>query len=128
MSDPSTNGAVEIEPGIWSVLIEGRSYELRIAGETASYRGVEFSLDNAIQGASAKSGGGTAKLKAPMPGKVIRVLASNGDIVEAGQGVLVVEAMKMQNEMKAPRAGTVSGLRSQPGDAVSAGELLALIE
>jgi len=122
------NGAIETEPGVWSVLIDGRSYELRVEGDAAWYRGVEFSLDGATVDGPAKSGGGSAKIEAPMPGKVVRVLVASGDAVEAGQGILVVEAMKMQNEMKATRAGVVRGLKARPGDSVAAGELLALIE
>jgi biotin carboxyl carrier protein len=62
-----------------------------------------------------------------MPGKIVRVLAAVGDMVEAGQGVVVVEAMKMQNEMKAPRAGRVVTLSAREGASVSAGEVLATI-
>ena len=61
-----------------------------------------------------------------MPGKVVRLLVSQGDPVEAGQGIAVVEAMKMQNEMKSARAGTVISLSVKEGDTVSAGQVLAL--
>ena len=63
-----------------------------------------------------------------MPGKVIRVLVSVGDDVEAGQGLIVVEAMKMQNEMKAARAGRVVSVAAVAGATVNAGEILAAIE
>jgi biotin carboxyl carrier protein len=63
-----------------------------------------------------------------MPGKVVRVLVAAGDPVEAGQGIAVVEAMKMQNEMKAPRAGKVLSVPAKEGDTVAAGEVLATIE
>jgi biotin carboxyl carrier protein len=63
-----------------------------------------------------------------MPGKVVRVLVAVGDAVEAGQGVVVVEAMKMQNELKAPRAGTVIAMAAGIGATVTAGEVLATIE
>jgi biotin carboxyl carrier protein len=59
---------------------------------------------------------------------VIRVLVSQGDSVEAGQGLVVVEAMKMQNEMKSPKAGRVAEVRVQPGAAVLAGETLMVVE
>jgi biotin carboxyl carrier protein len=62
-----------------------------------------------------------------MPGKVVRVLVSPGDTVEAGQGLLVVEAMKMQNEMKASRAGKVRSIAAKEGATVVAGEVLATI-
>ena len=64
---------------------------------------------------------------APMPGKVVRVLVSPGDEVEAGPGLVVVEAMKMQNEMKAPRAGRVITVPAKEGATVTAGETLATI-
>ena len=63
-----------------------------------------------------------------MPGRVIRVLVEAGQQVEAGQGLIVVEAMKMQNEMKAPRAGRVASVKAEAGAAVSAGDILMVIE
>ena len=64
---------------------------------------------------------------APMPGKVVRVLVAPGDAVEADQGIVVVEAMKMQNELKAPRAGRVISVAAKEGATVAAGETLATI-
>jgi biotin carboxyl carrier protein len=63
-----------------------------------------------------------------MPGKIVRLLVAEGDSVEAGQGLLVVEAMKMQNEMKAPKAGCVVSLKAHEGATVAAGDVLATIE
>ena len=63
-----------------------------------------------------------------MPGKVVRVLVAQGDQVEAGEGLIVVEAMKMQNEMKAAKAGRVATLAAVAGATVNAGEILATIE
>lgn len=71
---------------------------------------------------------GTAEITAPMPGKVVRVLVEAGQEVEAGTGLVVVEAMKMQNEMKSPRAGAVVSIKVAAGDTVEAGTLLAVIE
>lgn len=71
---------------------------------------------------------GTAEITAPMPGKVVRVLVEAGEEVEAGAGLVVVEAMKMQNEMKSPRAGAVVSIKVSAGDTVEAGTLLAVIE
>ena len=65
---------------------------------------------------------------APMPGKVVRLLCAAGDQVTAGQGVAVVEAMKMQNEVQSPKAGQVLELRVREGQTVNAGEVLAVIE
>jgi biotin carboxyl carrier protein len=63
-----------------------------------------------------------------MPGKIVRVLVREGDAVEPGQGIVVMEAMKMQNELKALRAGAVTALPVTEGAAVAAGEVLAIIE
>ena len=72
--------------------------------------------------------GGASRLTAPMPGKVVRVLVAPGDQVEARQPLVVVEAMKMENELAAPRAGTVTEVPVTEGMSVEAGRLLAVIE
>jgi biotin carboxyl carrier protein len=71
---------------------------------------------------------GPKKLTAPMPGKVVRILLSQGTTVEAGAGVLVVEAMKMQNEVKSPKKGTLQKILVREGAAVNAGDVLAIVE
>ena len=71
---------------------------------------------------------GKATLVSPMPGKVVRVLCAMGDEIVANQGVLVVEAMKMQNEVLTPKAGKVAEIRVSEGQTVNAGEVLAVIE
>lgn len=71
---------------------------------------------------------GAAEILAPMPGKVVRVQLEVGADVEKGTGIVVVEAMKMQNEMKAPRAGKVVSIKVKPGDTVNAGDVLAVVE
>ena len=71
---------------------------------------------------------GVAEIVAPMPGKVVRVHIEAGATVEKGAGVVVVEAMKMQNEMKSPRAGVVVSINVKPGDTVNAGDVMAVIE
>ena len=81
---------------------------------------------------SAQSAGahdhGAAQILAPMPGKIVRLLVEVGAHVEAGTGIVVVEAMKMQNEMKSPKAGMVIAIRAKIGTTVNAGEVLAIIE
>lgn len=71
---------------------------------------------------------GVAEILAPMPGKVVRVQTETGTTVEKGAGVIVVEAMKMQNEMKSPRDGVVVSIKVKAGDTVNAGDVLAVIE
>jgi biotin carboxyl carrier protein len=71
---------------------------------------------------------GPKKLTAPMPGKVVRILLAQGTEVEAGAGILVVEAMKMQNEVKSPKKGTIQKILVKEGAAVNAGDVLAIVE
>ncbi len=78
--------------------------------------------------AAAAGGEGPQKLVAPMPGKVVRIILAPGSEVEAGQGVLVVEAMKMQNELKSNKKGTVKQVMVAEGASVTAGEVLAIVE
>ena len=69
-----------------------------------------------------------AHIVAPMPGKVVRLLVDVGEQIAAGSGIMVVEAMKMQNEMKSPKAGVVVALNVQTGATVNAGDVLAVVE
>jgi biotin carboxyl carrier protein len=124
-------------PGIYTVLMDGRSYDAFV--ETApggalmvSIGGHRFEIEvrdprrMSKRGAGAH-GGGVQTLTSPMPGKVVRMLVAVGDAVQAGQGVLVIEAMKMQNELKAAHAGTVLTIAAKEGATVTAGEALATI-
>lgn len=79
-------------------------------------------------GRNAEHGDGAAEIRTAMPGKVVRILVDKGALVEKGDGVLVVEAMKMQNELKSPKAGTVKEIRVEEGSTVAPGDVLAVIE
>lgn len=79
-------------------------------------------------GSDAEHAGGSAEIKTAMPGKVVRVLVASGDTVAKGDGVIIVEAMKMQNEMKAPKDGTVREIKAAEGQTVNAGDVLVVIE
>jgi biotin carboxyl carrier protein len=68
------------------------------------------------------------KIVAPMPGKVVRILAREGTEVQAGQGIIVVEAMKMQNELKSPKQGVVQKIEVTEGATVNAGDVLVIVE
>jgi biotin carboxyl carrier protein len=72
--------------------------------------------------------GGVASIDSPMPGKVIKILAAVGDDVKAGQGVVVVEAMKMENELKSPKDGKIKEIKVKEGDAVEAGARMVVVE
>lgn len=129
----------EPEPGLFTVIINDRVYrcalERTLAGETeiiVNGRRIPVAVRDRKRlragAGSAGGGGGRVTLTAPMPGKVVRVLKAVGDEVKSDQGVLVVEAMKMQNEVQSPKAGRVVELRVTEGQTVNAGETLAVIE
>jgi biotin carboxyl carrier protein len=130
--------AVEINPHTLSLLLEGQSYEVHIAespdGVLKLQTGFkEFTAEvvdpRAWRGRwhGALEAEGRQQVLAPMPGKVVRILVQAGDQVEAGQGLLVVEAMKMQNEIRSPKGGTVERLYVQEGQPVNAGEVLCVV-
>lgn len=131
---PLTNANVlEVEPGVYSILIDGASHEVRVGGGyvTVGNRRFEYEVEDPRQwrrSGDSAGGGGRATITAPMPGKIVRILVSIGEEVEAGEGVVVVEAMKMQNEMKAPRAGKIAAINVKENDSVNAGAVLAVIE
>jgi len=127
----------QVEPGVYSVIIDGVSREIRIQetpqGLNAEVAGRRFSVEvsdprDVRRGSQAVHGSGRQNITAPMPGKVIRVLVQKGESVAAGQGLVVVEAMKMQNELKATRAGRVQEVRIQAGGTVGAGDTLVVLE
>jgi biotin carboxyl carrier protein len=131
--EPAAASLVEAEPGVFSAIDDGASYEIRVSGSEVVVNGHRFHFEIQDPRQWKRSGGAAlanapAAILAPMPGKVVRVLVSVGDLVAAGQGIVVVEAMKMQNELKAPRAGRVTSIQAAPNDSVNGGAVLALIE
>lgn len=122
---------------VLSVLVDGKAYEVkreRTAAETHFWVGpvryaAELSDPRSLRSRKAPAGleNGPIKLVSSMPGKVVRVLAGEKTEVEAGQGVLVVEAMKMQNEIKSPKKGIVQKILAREGAAVNAGDVLAVV-
>jgi len=130
--------AVLAQPDVLSILIDGRSCQIR-RERLASGLGIwvgeqlyaaEVSDPRSFRSRKARADGGKGPrpLLAPMPGKVVRFLAAENSAVEAGQGVVVVEAMKMQNEVKSPKKGIVLKLAVAEGAAVNAGDVLAIVE
>ena len=133
----------EIAPEILSVLVNGHSYEIRIvAPGNESSRNGNFILKTGVHEFTAEivdprawrgrrhaaiEAEGRQQVVASMPGKIIRSLVQAGDRVEAGQGLVVVEAMKMQNEIRAPKSGIVERLLINEGQAVNAGDVLCTI-
>ena len=133
-----TADVVEVAPNVFSVLLSGCSHEVYVTPSPAGHLqlqtgGSEF-LGEVIDprswrgrrhdGAEAE---GRQQIAAPMPGKVVRLLVKAGDVVEAGQGLLVVEAMKMQNEIRSPKSGTVERVLVSGGQPVNAGEVLCVV-
>jgi len=117
-----------------SVLLNGRVYRVsRGPGQEVWVNGRRLSMEvfdprDLRGGKGAGSNQGRQEIAASMAGKVIRVLVAAGDAVEEGQGLVVVEAMKMQNEMKSPKSGRVAEVRTRADATVGAGEVLVVVE
>ncbi|HEX4003043.1 MAG TPA: biotin/lipoyl-containing protein [Candidatus Acidoferrales bacterium] len=129
--------AIEVATGIYSILIGGASFEVRLEPDAAGLRVAISGREYAVRihdprqwrrnrGAAAEAEG-SQRVVAPMPGKVIRVLVKAGETVEAGKGILVVEAMKMQNEVRSPKSGKVERILVSEGQTVGAGDALAIV-
>ena len=136
--NPLEADAVEVAPHTFSILLGGKSYELRVTPQpdgslkiqsahaelTAQvldpreWRGRHGALE--VQGRQ--------QVVAPMPGKIVRILVQAGDAVEAGQGLVVVEAMKMQNEIRSPKSGKVEKIVAKEGETVNAGDVLVWVD
>jgi biotin carboxyl carrier protein len=135
---PAAVDVVEISPNILSILLDGQSFEISITPKPDG----KLNLQNGSQEFTAEvidprawSGRrhghveveGRQQIVAPMPGKIVRLLVKAGERVETGQGILVVEAMKMQNEIRSPKSGTVERVLVKEGQPVNAGEILAWV-
>jgi biotin carboxyl carrier protein len=127
-----------LEANVLSVLVEGKSYRVLfdprpdgnavVLGERRlSYRVADPRALGSRTNADANDTGARSII-ASMPGRIVRVMVQAGDRIEAQQGLIVVEAMKMQNELKAPKAGTVTRIAVSVGTTVQAGQLLLIIE
>jgi biotin carboxyl carrier protein len=105
----------------------GEPFQVNIANHNLE---IKISDPKRLRGTSVGSGEieGAAEIKTAMPGKVVRVLVEQGAEVQAGDGVIVVEAMKMQNELKSPKDGVIKEIRFSEGATVNAGDVLAVIE
>ena len=143
---------VTVTEGVWSLILEDgapgdskaatrRSYELAIVEQPGTGQLTVHINGRAVPAAvgatrgswarrthEAGAGKGPQRIVAPMPGKVVKVLVQPGNQVAARQGVIIVEAMKMENELRAPRAGTVGEVKVAEGSSVEAGAILIVIE
>jgi biotin carboxyl carrier protein len=128
--------ALKLEGDFFSVLMEGRSYEVSVEarGDTYYVRHGASELLVTLSDPSRQARDGAAGADGPenvvtmMPGKVVRLMAAEGDTVEAGQGLIVVEAMKMENEIAASREGKIAAIKVEPGQTVEGGAVLMVIE
>jgi biotin carboxyl carrier protein len=128
-----------LEPGVMSLLIADpeaprRQYRCVLDGDhvviDGRRHGFEVQDPRSLQGRRGSGAGaeGARPVKAPMPGRVVRMLVEVGMDVEEGQGVVVIEAMKMQNELKAPKAGRVVRVGAVVGETVGSGDVLVVVE
>ena len=133
-----TIDAARIDAHVLSLLVGTASHEVIVTTDPVSGQlaiGVDGTpVSAALNGRrrwgrndAAKVGTGPQRIVAPMPGKVVRVLVATGDVVEARQGLVVIEAMKMENELRASRPGTIAELQVQEGQSVDAGALLMVV-
>ena len=131
----------EIEPNSYLFFLNTNVHECRVSARTPAKSTFDVSIHGRnyavtiVDPKRLRSGlnsdrhhHGAAEILAPMPGKVVRVQLEVGTTVEKGAGVVVVEAMKMQNEMKSPRDGVLVSINVKPGDTVNAGDVLAVVE
>jgi biotin carboxyl carrier protein len=124
----------EPEPGVFLFKHDGRVYEATVSGSHVRIGRNEFDVRLVDpkrlrgRGSDVEHSDGIAEIKTAMPGKVVRILVEAGAEIAKGDGVVVVEAMKMQNELKSPKAGVVKEVRISEGGTVSAGDILATIE
>ena len=136
---PIAIDAVQIAPDTYSILLDGRVFDARVSSDDSQQgllvrcAGVGFRVrvrdPRSWRGRrhSALEAAGPQRVLAPMPGKVVRVLVAAGDEVKAGRGLVVVEAMKMQNEIRAPKSGRVERVLVAEGQAVRTQEALVII-
>lgn len=134
---PVEVSAVWLSPHTIHLIVDGRSYDLSVVGQGNEYhvstrrRTHDIELRAATEGASAaarKKPAGPAAIRAPMPGKIVRLLVEDGQNVADGTGLLVIEAMKMENEIRSPRAGHVRGIAVREGQTVETGATLCVLE
>jgi len=131
--------AAALRPGSWSLIVDGHAYQVdldrRRGGIAASVGAGEVTLrvEDALHRRLASAAGARApargeSIRAPIAGKVVKVLVAVGDQVAPGSAVIVLEAMKMENELAAERGGTVSAIHRAAGQAVDTGDLLVEIQ
>ncbi len=126
-----------IEPGLYSLIIDGQSYEVTVKDEKKNmvvefeshYIPVKLADPYSVKAGAAGAGiEGAAVIASPMPGRVVSLKVEVGQAVKEGDGIVVVEAMKMENELQAPKSGKVTKVEVKVGDTVESGQDLVTIE
>lgn len=131
----TTGPATPVGSSEFQLTVDGRPYRLAVKGDRVTVNGKSYQVAMAQQAAggqatsssAASDGADDTEVAAPMPGLVLRVHCDVGDHVEAGETILILEAMKMETPINAPVAGTVTQIAVAPGDQVSGGQLLATV-
>jgi biotin carboxyl carrier protein len=125
----------EVEPNLYLFKHQNHIYEVYVSSNGIAHiknHQIEVKIfdPKQLRGASGSAivDDAIVEIKTAMPGKVVRILAQKGDKIKRGDGIVVVEAMKMQNEMKSPKDGVVKDIRCSEGETVEAGKVLAIIE
>lgn len=130
--------AHQVQDSVWSILYGAESFEVDVQGRDDAYEVLiggdcyKFSLMNEQRRALIRAGGkgaaGKALVTSPMPGKVVKLLVSEGEEVQSDQGVIVVEAMKMENELRSAKRGVVTEVLVREGAPVESGAVLVVVE
>ncbi|NNF84655.1 MAG: acetyl-CoA carboxylase biotin carboxyl carrier protein subunit [Deltaproteobacteria bacterium] len=130
--------AHQVQDSVWSILYGANSFEVDVQRRGEDYEVLiggdchKFTLMNeqlkALSRAGGKAAAGKALVTSPMPGKVVKLLVAEGEEVQADQGVIVVEAMKMENELKSAITGKIKEIFVQEGEVVESGTKLLLVE
>lgn len=118
VNDESFEALVEQRDGMWQVLVKGTLYDVHVIDERLKR----------LQARSGKEQSGSGEVTAPMPGKIIAVPVSVGQEIELGTTLVILESMKMENELKAPRGGRIARIAVEPGQSVEQRQVLLVIE
>jgi len=124
----------KIDDYLYSIIISGKSHSLAVLKKGKEiqifFQGNLFNFEAVSEIEQARgghAGSGANQISAPMPSRVVKVLKEEGAQVEQGEGVIVVEAMKMESELKSPLSGTIKEIKVSDGDTVEGGDILVLL-
>lgn len=119
LNNESFEAVVDARENVWEVLLRGELYSVTVQDERAYRLAKARGVDTAVHGESV--------IKSPMPGIIIATPAVEGAVVQKGDKIVILESMKMENELRSPRDGVVSRVQVKPGDSVEKGQVLAVI-